>query len=137
MDVSSGGGRGRGVCIAEALRPVTVEKVPRWCEAAERGLCETFGCERELIVAGVERGTLELWRLWHGEAWSVTRIDAGVITCCCYQGVDLAAWAGWLMDRARRMQLRSVLFYTAKPGVARIVRRFGFVPQETVYRADL
>jgi len=108
-----------------------------WSAAAEAGLSETFGHDRDALVKGVECGALELWRLWSGEAWAITRVERGVLTCCCYQGRDARAWMRWLMEQGRRMGLTAVVFYTKRRGLARMFKEYGFLEQETVYRAPV
>jgi hypothetical protein len=117
--------------------PLTIEKVERWCEEADAGLCETFGHDYDALRKGVEAGSLELWRLWGGEAWAITRVEAGTLTCCCYQGRDARAWMHWLMTQGRRMGLTAIVFYTKRRGLARMFKEYGFLEQETVYRAPV
>jgi hypothetical protein len=111
--------------------------VPAWAPAADTGLSETFGFDYDALVKGVNAGVLELWKLWDGEAWAITRVEAGTLTCCCYQGRDARAWMAWLMEQGRRMGLTAVVFYTKRRGLARMFQQYGFLEQETVYRAPV
>lgn len=126
-----------GRAVSDAQAPLTIEKVPTWAPAADIGLSETFGHDYEALVRGVNAGALELWRLWDGEAWAITRVEAGVLTCCCYQGRDARAWMQWLMQQGRRMGLSAIVFYTKRRGLARMFKEYGFLEQETVYRAPV
>lgn len=111
--------------------------MPRWCDEAEAGLSETLGHDRDLIAAAVDNGVCELWKLWNGESWAVTRVEMGVLTCCCYQGVDCRSWMDWLMQQGKRMNLKAVQYYSSRPALARIFAEYGFEPLETVYRAEV
>lgn len=134
MGMDCGGG-GRGdVPVAKATRTLKVERVRHWCAAADAGLSETFGHDYEQIVAGVNGGWLELWKLWDGEAWMVTRVEAGVVTCCCYQGVNVRDAIQAVVDDARRLGLRAVVFFTKRRGLARLLKEFRPTAEETVYR---
>jgi hypothetical protein len=136
MDVSSGGGGcARGVVSLSA--PLRIEKVAQWCDEAERGLNQTLGYDRDQIVAAVTSGVCELWRLWDGEAWAVTRVEMGVLTCCCYQGTGARAWMRWLMEQGERMKLTAIQFYSRRPGLQRMFSEFKFEALETVYRAEV
>lgn len=100
-------------------------------------MSETLGHDRDLIAAAVDNGVCELWKLWNGESWAVTRVELGVLTCCCYQGVDCRSWMNWLMEQGKRMNLKAVQYYSSRPALARIFAEYGFVPLETVYRAEV
>jgi hypothetical protein len=114
--------------------PLKVELIRHWCDEAERGLSETFGHDRGLIVHGVEVGVLELWKLWDGDAWMVTRVEAGVLTCCCYQGVAVRDAMRAMVGECRRLNLRAIQFFTRRKGLVRLLRDFEPEEQETVYR---
>jgi hypothetical protein len=131
------GGRvdSRGAVPAEAT--LVIQRVAQWCEEAETGLSETFGHDRDLIVQGVNAGSLELWRLWHGKAWMVTRLEAGVLTCCCYQGERVRDTMAAMVAESHRLGLKAIQFYTRRPGLARLLAEFHPEPQETVYRISL
>ena len=134
------GGRASGLHAVEARPLLTVEKIARWPGAeADAGLSETFGHDYELLVGGVNSGALELWKCFGGKSWAVTRVEpaAGTLTCCCYQGIEARQWMGWLMEQGRRMGLKAIVFYTKHRGLQRMFRDYGFVEQETVYRAPV
>jgi hypothetical protein len=100
-------------------------------------LNETLGYDRDQIVAAVDNGVCELWKLWDGASWAVTRVEMGVLTCCCYQGTDARAWMDWLMDTGRRMNLKAIQFYTRRPALQRMFAEYNFEALETVYRAEV
>ena len=52
-----------------------IEKLPRWCQEADEGLSETFDRDHDELVRLVNAGQLELFRLWDGAAYMVTRTD--------------------------------------------------------------
>ncbi len=117
--------------------PLIVERIHPWNEEAEAGLSQTFGHDRELIIKGVNVGSLELWKLWHGKAWMVTRVEAGVLTCCCYQGERVADAMAAMVEDSHRLGLKAIQFFTRRPGLARLLADFHPMPQETVYRIEL
>jgi len=138
MDLDRGG-RASGVDVPQARPPLVVEKIPRWPVEADAGLSLTFGHDYELLVGGVNAGSLELWKCFDGQAWGVTRVEpaAGTLTCCCYQGIEARQWMEWLMEQGRRMGLKAIVFYTKHRGLQRMFRDYGFIEQETVYRAPV
>lgn len=129
-------------CGTGAVRPgnpaplTTFEKVG-WTDEAERGLSETFGFDREAIIEGVQAGTLECWRINGGKAWMVTRIEQRELVVCCLQGSGLARLAPVIYRIAQRNGLRAIRFYTRRPGLARMLKRYGFVAAETMYRCEV
>src|SRR5262245_32242763 len=97
MDLDCGPGARRRVPAA----PLTFER-RAWCEDAELGLADTFGRDRDELVAGVRGGWLELWRINDGASWAITRAQAGVLTVCCYQGRDVKGGARAFAAIAKR-----------------------------------
>jgi len=120
-----------------ATAPLKIQRVAGWCEEAERGLSETFGHDHDLIVQGVNAGSLELWRLWDGGAWMITRVEDRVLTCCCYQGSRVRDAMAAMIAECHRLGMRAIQFYTRRPGLARLLAEFHPEPQETVYRISL
>jgi hypothetical protein len=110
-----------------------------WSDAAAEGLADTFGHDRELIEAGVRGGTLELYSLERDgrRSWMVTRCEGGELIVCCYQGEGLRELAPKLFLAAAVRGLKAIRFYTARPGIARMLEAHGFTPEETVYRAEV
>ncbi len=125
---------GRAVSSQKTL---VVEKVRPWNDEAERGLAQTFGHDRDLLIAGVNDGSLELFKLWGGAAWMITRMEAGVLTCCCYQGAHVRDAMAAMVAESHRLGLKAIQFYTRRPGLARLLAEFHPEPQETVYRIEL
>lgn len=135
MDCSVSGGGVRSA--AAPTRALKFERRAQWCAEADAGLSETFGHDYELIVQGVNAGALELWKLWDGEAWMVTRMEAGVLTCCCYQGSNVRDAMQHMVDDSKRLGLKAVVFFTKRPGLARLLREFNPTQEETVYRIKI
>jgi hypothetical protein len=128
-------------CVSRGARSnpaaLTIEKISRWCLEAERGLCESFGGDRDELVAGVEQGTLELWKLNDGKAWMITRVSRGVLVVHCFQGEGLRAIAPAVHRIAQRNGLQAIEFWTARPGLARMLRALRFSPIVTAYRCEV
>jgi hypothetical protein len=135
VDCSASGGGIRAA--AKATRPLKFERRAQWCVEADAALSQTYGHDHDLIVQGVNCGALELWKLWDGEAWMVTRMEAGVLTCCCYQGSHVRDAMQHMVDDAQRLGLKAIVFFTRRPGLARLLSEFKPEPQETVYRISI
>ncbi len=136
----AGGGCARGALPAAAPPAgLTVERRARWCEEAERALSRTFADDREGIVEGVNAGALELWKLNGGAAWMVTRAARGALTICCLEGEGLRDIAPVVYRIAQRNGLSKIEFFTARRGLARLLRAAGlrFVPVLTVYQCEV
>lgn len=111
-----------------------IEKIRQWCPEVEQGLSDTFGHDHDAIVEGVNQGWLECYRLWDGQAYMVTRVERGVLTCCCYQGARVCEAMRWMRARASALGLHAIVFFTRRRGLARLLREFGPSAEETVYR---
>ena len=112
-----------------------IERIRQWTGEADEGLCYAVGRDRDEIAAGVNSGGLELFRLWEGAAYMVTRTRLGTVTVCCYQGARLVEAAEWLFEHARRLGLRKVRFHTERPALARLLKSFSFEHIEHVFEA--
>lgn len=107
----------------------------QWTPEADEGLSYALGEDRDIIAAAVNAGRLELFRLWGGAAYMVTRVERGTVTCCCYQGERAREAGRWLFERARALGLHRVRFHTKRPGLARLLSEFGFEHKEHVFEA--
>jgi hypothetical protein len=114
-----------------------IEKIRAWCEELEAGLSQTFAGDRDAIVEGVNGGWLEAYRLWGGEAYMVTRVERGVLTCCCYQGARVREAMRWMRAQCLRLGLSSIVFFTARPGLARLLGEFSPQLEQSVYRVKV
>jgi len=114
---------------------VKFEKIRSWCDELDRGLSETLREDRELLADGVNGGWLEAYRMWDGQAYMITRVERGKLTCCCYQGARVVEAMQWMWDRARALGLTDIVFFTRRPGLARLLRRFPFELDDYVFRA--
>lgn len=115
-----------------------IERIRTWTSEADLGLCYAVALDREELVAGVNRGRLELFRLWDGEAYMVTRVERGTVTVCCYQGARLLEAAAWVIARARELGLRRLRYHTKRPAIARLVRKaIAMQLLEHVFEAEL
>lgn len=98
-----------------------IEKLPRWCPEAEAGLSQVFDRDHDDIVAGVNRGRFELFRLWDGAAYMVTLTDRRLVTVCCYQGERAIETLRWLRARCQRLGIPAIEFFTRRPALARLL----------------
>jgi len=114
-----------------------IEKIRHWCPELEQGLALTFGDDHDEIVESVNRGWLEAYRMWDGEAYMVTRVEKGVLTCCCYQGARVVEAMAWMRSRSAALGLTHIMFFTRRPALARLLRKFNFELSDYVYRAKV
>jgi len=91
------------------------------------------------ILAEVEQGQAEAWRIDGGKAYMVTRIESGTqgheLVVVCFEGRSLRQYAEHIIDKARAAGCGSIRYHTDRPGMGRMLERFGFEVAETVYRA--
>lgn len=115
-----------------------IEKIKPWREECDDGLSLALREDRAEIIAGVNSGALECYRLWGGEAYMVTRTENGVVTMCCYQGKRLLEAAIWVIAQCQRLGMRQVRFHTAIDAIPRLVRSVApWRLHERVYVADV
>ncbi len=114
-----------------------IEKIYPWDSEAEQGLCLTFGRDHDVIVQGVNQRWLECYRLFGGKAYMVTRVERGVLTCCCYQGERLIEATRWMRAQCQRLGLKAIRFHTQRPALQRLLREFDFKLEEYVFRFDV
>lgn len=111
------------------------ERLPTWSPELEAGLSKTLRRDRAAIVAGVNGGWLEAYRINSGEAYMITRVEKGVLTCCCFQGRGVAAVMQWMWDRCEALGLTDIVFFTQRPALARLLKQFHFELDDYVFRA--
>ena len=114
-----------------------IEKIYPWSAEAERSLCLCLRDDRDAIVRGVNERGLECYRLWDGDAYMVTRVEEGELTCVCYQGKRLVEACAWMRAQCQRLGLRSMRFHTTRPGLQRLLRKFDFKHAEHVFRSKV
>lgn len=114
-----------------------IEKIYPWSDEADRGLSRALRGERDEIVAGVNARGLECYRLWDGTAYMVTRVEAGELTVCCYQGGRTIEACAWVRAQCQRLGLRSIRFHTPRPALQRLLKKFNFKLDEYVYRCEV
>jgi hypothetical protein len=114
-----------------------IEKVFPWSPELDVGLSKTFAGDYDDIVLGVNARQLEAYRLWDGEAYMVTRVEKGVLTCCCYQGARLVEAMTWMYGRAASLGLTDVMFFTPRPALQRLLKKFPFKLDAYVFRAKV
>lgn len=114
-----------------------IEKVFPWSAELDTGLSDVFGRDYAAIVKGVNRRWLEAYRLWDGEAYMVTRVEHGVLTCCCYQGSRVVEAMRWMRGRSAALGLKAIDFHTKRPALQRLLREFRFELDEYVFRAEV
>lgn len=113
------------------------EKIREWTPELEAGISQAMGRDRDALAEGVNRGWLEAYRLWGGEAYMVTRVERGVLTVCCYQGKRVAEAMLWMRGRSMQLGLSAIVFFTKRPGLARLLGPvLKFELDDYVYRAE-
>lgn len=101
-----------------------LEKLRAFNDGALRVLAEVMAEDSESVIADVERGTCELWRV-DGDSYLVTNVDTASreLIVCCYAGRDVLAIAAVLYRIARNQNLQAVRFFTKRPALARKLQR--------------
>lgn len=93
------------------------------------------------IAAEVQSGRAEAWRLNSGMAYMVTRIEGTAkgleLVVIALEGRNIRQLAPEIISQARAVGCRSIRFHTQRPGMAKIMKAFGFNEAERVYRAEL
>jgi hypothetical protein len=112
-----------------------IEKVRPWCAELDQGLSETLRRDRQSLMDGVNGGWLEAYRLWDGQAYMVTRVERGTLTCCCYQGSRVVDAMRWMRARALKLGLTDIVFFTQRPALAKLLKEFNFELDDFVFRA--
>lgn len=113
-----------------------------WNGEAQRCLAVSGGRDLPVIARQVKEGVAQLWECEseRSHAWVVTRVDAdeaGVEWCIVlFEGSGLHEFVPHFVDaaRARGIPLRAHL-RADRPGLLRMVRKYGFGPTEIVVRA--
>lgn len=114
-----------------------IEKIFPWSDEADRGLSMCLGRDREAIIRGVNERGLECYRLWDGQAYMVTRVQEGELTCCCYQGSRLVEACAWMRAQCQRLGLTAIRFHTKRPALERLLHKFNFEHEEHVFRCKV
>ena len=114
---------------------VPFQKIRPWSTELDTGLSEVLRRDRQALVDGVNGGWLEAYRLWGGEAYMITRVEKGTLTCCCYQGARVREAMRWMRDRSQHLGLTDIVFFTRRPALARLLSEFDFQLDDYVYRA--
>lgn len=93
------------------------------------------------IAADVESGNAEAWRIDDGEAYMVNRIERTAtgkeLVVMVLQGRGLRRIAPQIIEAARSVGCVTIRFHTTRPGMARMLKPFGFEEAERVYRVGV
>jgi hypothetical protein len=112
-----------------------VEKIRPWCDELDKGLSDTLRRDRQPLMDGVNGGWLEAYRLFDGKAYMITRVEKGVLTCCCFQGERVVEAMDWMHARSAALGLTDIVFFTQRPALARLLKKFNFELDDYVFRA--
>jgi hypothetical protein len=125
----------RGTRGAVHPQAVTFEK-RAWDAEAERGLSRTLGDYRDEMVRNIRDGVNELYRVNGGQSWLVTRVEGNALVVVCVQGSGLKDLAAVLHQAMQAHGLKRALFWTRRPALARMLKRYGFVEKETLFEMN-
>jgi hypothetical protein len=115
---------------------VTFEK-REWDAEAERGLSRTLGDYRDEMVRNIRDGVNELYRINGGQSWLVTRVEGKALVVVCVQGSGLKDLAAVLHQAMQAHGLKRALFWTQRPALARMLKRYGFAAKETLFEMKI
>lgn len=113
-----------------------------WSPLAERALRYALGGYEAEFRRQVVAGHARLWSVNNGEAWIITRTEivaghAPELVVCCLAGRGLHDIAPAIIEGARLSGCATIRFHTARKGLGRMARRYGFRRIESVYQLDL
>lgn len=111
------------------------ERVKHWTPEAEAGLVDVLGRHRAGVIADVQAGLAELYRIDEGRTWLVTRLEGDELVICCMQGRGARELMPYLLQAAQRADCLSVRFHTERPALKRLLAPYGFELAEYVFRA--
>ena len=112
-----------------------------WCDQAEAGLIVSGGRDLPELKRQVQTGIAQLWKCEKGHrvAWCVTRLDRDAAgdewVICLFEGTGLHEFIPLFVQAAdeKGIPLRAHL-NAKRPGLLRMVQRYGFEPTEIVVR---
>jgi len=117
-----------------------------WSEEAGRALARALADGGPDVRAEVEQGAAELFRV-PGLGWIVMRIEEHlsgrrelvIVAAVNLERRELAAAATLpgLIALARAQEVHSIRVHSARPGMGRLLERFGFRAVERVYRLEI
>lgn len=118
-----------------------IERIP-WSSTAARALRVAFGGFDAEYRRQVDSGAAALWCVDGGVAYFVTRIEtakghAPEMVVCAFAGRELHAIAPAIIHGARLLGCATIRFHTARKGLDRMTKRYGFRCIESVYQLEL
>lgn len=83
----------------------------------------------EYIKSEVERGISQFVNICG--VYFVLRVDGEALTVVCAQGQNLKAASFWVIETAKKLNLKAILFHTKRPAIARLLKHCNFKYFET------
>lgn len=62
----------------------------------------------------------------------VLRVDGNALTVVCAQGQNLKAASFWVIEIAKKLNLKEILFHTKRPALAKLLKHCNFKLYETL-----
>lgn len=84
-----------------------------------------FG-DDEIIEQDARAGILRVHEWGGGDLLTVTEIRGDEFVVCCSAGRNLSKHASGIYRMAKRAGCKTILFHALRPGVQRMLNRFGF-----------
>lgn len=100
-------------------------------------LDEALGADASLVFSEIKTGVCALWELNHGQVYMVTRGEDAQCVIVALAGCELHEVAQNIIDAVTASGFESLRFHTKRPGLGRMLERYGFSELERVYSLDL
>ena len=127
--------------MAKKQKALIIEQLKQWVNEADEGLLISVNADYDEIKAQVNSGISKLFKLNHGEAWLVTRLERiGTrleLVGLCFEGKGFAKWSKVIVREAKAAGIDCIRFHVRNEAVARIVRCVGAKKRETIYEVKL
>jgi len=68
-------------------------------------------------------GLAQCWRLQHGQAYMLTRVEYKELVVCCFEGQNLNEMAEHIINTAKSNGFTSIRFHTKRPALARLINK--------------
>lgn len=100
-------------------------------------LDDALGADAPLVFSEIASGVCALWELNRGQIYMVTRGEDDQCVIVALAGCELHEVAPAIIDAVSASGFESLRFHTKRPGLGRMLERYGFSELERVYSLDL
>lgn len=116
------------------MEKINAEKVT-FSQAAPH-LSQSLSGDDEVLRQQCESGLAQCWKLQHGQAYMLVRVEDKELVICCFEGQDLKAIANHIISAAKSNGFSSIRFHTKRPALAKLISQH-FEHVEHVFKRRL